>query len=348
MLCLRKERLSVKAWLLLALLMLLAVLLCVCAGSVAIPPGETLQTVLAALRGEGAPAGPFGNIILNVRLPRVLNVGLVGAALSLCGAAMQGLLRNPLADGSTLGVSSGASLGAVTALALGVTIPGSVYGGTMLMAMAGAFVSLVLILTLAFVLDRSLATGSIILIGVIFSMFASSLISLIIAFAGERVRTITFWTMGSLSGTGYAHTRILLAALLVCGGVILRCGRELNAFALGEDNARHIGVNVRRVKLVILVAVSALIGISVSVGGSIGFVGLVVPHMTRMLAGPNHRRLLPASMVFGAVFLMLADLAARTVLSPVELPIGVVTSLVGAAAFVAIFFKTRKAGRGAC
>ena len=218
----------------------------------------------------------------------------------------------------------------------------------MLLAMVFAFLSLALILSMAYVLDRSLSTNSIILIGVIFSMFASSVMSLIISFAGDKVRTITFWTMGSLSGTGYAHTRILLAALLVCGGVILRCGRELNAFALGEDNARHIGVNVRRVKLVILVAVSALIGISVSVGGSIGFVGLVVPHMTRMLAGPNHRRLLPASMVFGAVFLMLADLAARTVLSPVELPIGVVTSLVGAAAFVAIFFKTRKAGRGAC
>ena len=344
----KTDRFPPGMYILMTAALIAAMLLCVCVGSVSIPLSDTVSVIWRALRGLEVPAGMGRNIILNVRLPRVLNVALMGAALSLCGAAMQGLLRNPLADGSTLGVSSGASLGAVTALALGVTIPGSVYGGTMLMAMAGAFVSLVLILTLAFVLDRSLATGSIILIGVIFSMFASSLISLIIAFAGERVRTITFWTMGSLSGTGYAHTRILLAALLVCGGVILRCGRELNAFALGEDNARHIGVNVRRVKLVILVAVSALIGISVSVGGSIGFVGLVVPHMTRMLAGPNHRRLLPASMVFGAVFLMLADLAARTVLSPVELPIGVVTSLVGAAAFVAIFFKTRKAGRGAC
>lgn len=257
---------------------------------------------------------------------------------------MQGLLRNPLADGSTLGVSSGASLGAVIALALGVTVPGSEYGGTMLMAMAFAFLSLVLILSLAYALDHSLATNSIILIGVIFSMFISSVINLILSFLNDQVRSITFWTMGSLSGTGYAHTRILSLALLICGGVIFRYARELNAFAIGEDNARHIGVNVRRVKLVILITVSVMIGVCVSIGGSIGFVGLVVPHMARMIAGPNHRRLLPASMFSGAIFLLLADLIARTLLSPVELSIGVVTSLVGAAAFVVIFYRARKAG----
>ena len=191
-------------------------------------------------------------------------------------------------------------------------------------------------------LDRSLATNSIILIGVIFSMFVSSLISLIIAFAGEKVKSITFWTMGSLSGSNFTYAGLLALALLVCGAVILRHARELNAFAVGEDNARHVGVTVRRVKLLVLVAVSALIGVCVSVGGTIGFVGLVVPHMARMLAGPNHKRLLPASMVFGAIFLLLADLVGRTLLSPVELPIGVVTSLVGAVMFVAIFYRTRR------
>ena len=344
MLCLKNERLSVRTCLLLILLLMGTMLLCVCVGSVFIPPLDTCTALWNTLWGLEVPAGISRNIILNIRLPRVLNVALVGAALSLSGAAMQGLLRNPLADGSTLGVSSGASLGAVAALAFGVTIPGYAYGGTMLMAMVCAFLSLLLILFLAYALDKSLATNSIILIGVIFSMFASSVISLIISFAGEKVRSITFWTMGSLSGTGYAHTRILFMAMVLCGGVILRCSRELNAFAIGEDTARHIGVNVRRVKLIVLVAVSVLIGISVSVSGSIGFVGLVVPHMTRMLAGPNHRRLLPASMFFGAIFLLLADLTARTVLSPIELPIGVITSLVGAAAFVAIFYHSRKAG----
>ena len=232
----------------------------------------------------------------------------------------------------------------IIALALGVTIPGSDYGGTMLMAMAFAFLSLTLILSLAYALDHSLATNSIILIGVIFSMFVSSVINLILSFVNDQVRSIAFWTMGSLSGTGYPHTRILSLALLLCGGVIVRHARELNAFAIGEDNARHVGVNVRRVKLAVLVTVSVLIGVCVSISGSIGFVGLVVPHAARMIAGPNHRRLLPASMFAGAIFLLLADLIARTLLSPVELSIGVVTSLVGAVAFVVIFYRARKAG----
>ena len=334
------DRFSLKTYAFFILALLAVMLLCVCIGSVSIAPKDTLTAVFCTLLGKEVPAGISKNIILNVRLPRVFNV----AALSLCGAAMQGLLRNPLADGSTLGVSSGASLGAVIALALGVTVPGSEYGGTMLMAMAFAFLSLVLILSLAYVLDHSLATNSIILIGVIFSMFISSVINLILSFLNDQVRSITFWTMGSLSGTGYAHTRILSLALLICGGVIFRYARELNAFAIGEDNARHIGVNVRRVKLVILITVSVMIGVCVSIGGSIGFVGLVVPHMARMIAGPNHRRLLPASMFSGAIFLLLADLIARTLLSPVELSIGVVTSLVGAAAFVVIFYRARKAG----
>ena len=338
----RSESFRLTTYGLFLLALVAAMLLCICVGSVSIPLGATWATLWNSLWGLPLPEGVATAIILSVRLPRVLCVALVGASLSLCGAAMQGLLRNPLADGSTLGVSSGASLGAVLAIALGFSVPGWPYGGTMAMAMLFAFLSLVMILSLAYLLDRSLATNSIILIGVIFSMFVSSLISLIIAFAGEKVKSITFWTMGSLSGSNFTYAGLLALALLGCGAVILRHARELNAFAVGEDNARHVGVNVRRVKLLVLVAVSALIGVCVSVGGTIGFVGLVVPHMARMLAGPNHKRLLPASMVFGAIFLLLADLVGRTLLSPVELPIGVVTSLVGAVMFVVIFYRTRR------
>lgn len=341
----KSDRLSPGALALLVLVLAGAMLLCICVGSVSISPADTLRVLLCALLRRPMPEGVSANIILNVRLPRVVNVALVGAALSLCGAAMQGLLRNPLADGSTLGVSSGASLGAVLALALGVTLPGTAFGGTMLLAMIFAFLSLMLILALAYALDRSLATNSIILIGVIFSMFASSVMSLIISFSGDKLRSITFWTMGSLSGTGFAHARVLAAALLVCGAVVLAHARELNAMAIGEDDARHVGVNVRRVKLTLMIAVSVLIGVCVSVGGTIGFVGLVVPHMARMIIGPNHGRLLPASMLAGAIFLLLCDLIARTLLRPIELSIGVVTSLVGAVAFVLIFYRTRRAAR---
>lgn len=341
----KSDRLSPGALALLVLVLAGAMLLCICVGSVSISPADTLRVLLCALLRRPMPEGVSANIILNVRLPRVVNVALVGAALSLCGAAMQGLLRNPLADGSTLGVSSGASLGAVLALALGVTLPGTAFGGTMLLAMIFAFLSLMLILALAYALDRSLATNSIILIGVIFSMFASSVMSLIISFSGDKLRSITFWTMGSLSGTGFAHARVLAAALFVCGAVVLAHAREMNAMAIGEDDARHVGVNVRRVKLTLMIAVSVLIGVCVSVGGTIGFVGLVVPHMARMIVGPNHGRLLPTSMLAGAIFLLLCDLIARTLLRPIELSIGVVTSLVGAVAFVLIFYRTRRAAR---
>lgn len=327
----------------LSLALAAVMLLCICAGSVAIPLRDTVTAMWNTLWGMEVPQGVSKNIILNVRLPRVINVALTGAALSLCGAAMQGLLRNPLADGSTLGVSSGAALGAVIAMAFGIGTSANGYGGVMLMAMAFAFLSLVAILALAYVLDRSLSTNSIILIGVIFSMFASSVINLIISFAQEHIKSITFWTMGSLSGTTFSHALILAIALLCCGAVILRYGRELNAFAIGEDNARHIGVNVKKIKLIILITVSVLIGVCVSIAGSISFVGLVIPHMTRMITGPNHKRLLPSAMLIGAIFLLLADLAARTLLSPIELSIGVVTSLVGAVAFVLIFYRTRKA-----
>lgn len=330
-------------WWCLPLVLLMTMLLCVCAGSVPLSPGETLQILWRGLTGTEA-GGSGEAIILRVRLPRVLCVALTGASLSLCGAAMQGLLRNPLADGSTLGVSSGASLGAVLAIVLGMQFPGLPFAGTMVMAMLFAFGSLALILTLAYALDRSLATGTIILIGVVFSMFVSSLMNLLITFAGEKIKSITFWTLGSLSGSTYVNALTLFLALTVCGGVLLALGGALNAFALGEEQAQHLGVSVRRVKLTVMAAVSVLLGVCVSIGGTIGFVGLVIPHMVRLVLGPDHRRLLPASLLAGAVFLLLADLVGRTLLSPIELPIGVVTSLVGAVAFLVIFYRSRKRG----
>lgn len=330
-------------WWCLPPVLLVTMLLCVCAGSVPLSPGETLQILWRGLTGTEA-GGSGEAIILRVRLPRVLCVALTGASLSLCGAAMQGLLRNPLADGSTLGVSSGASLGAVLAIVLGIQFPGLPFAGTMVMAMLFAFGSLALILTLAYALDRSLATGTIILIGVVFSMFVSSLMNLLITFAGGKIKSITFWTLGSLSGSTYVNALTLLLALTVCGGVLLALGGALNAFALGEEQAQHLGVSVRQVKLTVMVAVSVLLGVCVSIGGTIGFVGLVIPHMVRLVLGPDHRRLLPASLLAGAVFLLLADLVGRTLLSPIELPIGVVTSLVGAVAFLMIFYRSRKRG----
>ena len=187
-------------YLLFAVVTLAVLCLCVCIGSVRVPLGDTLAFFAAKLTGGALPEGLVSSI-MPIRLPRVLCVALTGAALSLAGAAMQGLLKNPLADGSTLGVSSGASLGAVCAIAFGVTLPGFPFAGTMVMAILFAFGSLLVILGLSYKLDRSLSTNTIILIGVIFSMFVSSIMSIVITFAADKVQKITFWTMGSLSGS---------------------------------------------------------------------------------------------------------------------------------------------------
>ncbi len=379
----KREGFGVAGYVVFSTVTLFTVVLCVSVGSVSLPFADTLRAIFRAIFGglylpvtealrdalKTAPveiSPPFietlqgvflkilesavpetinqSAIILSIRLPRVLCVALVGSSLSLCGGAMQGLLKNPLADGSTLGVSAGASLGAVIAIAFGFTLPSLPFAGRTVLAILFAFASLLIILSLAYKLDYSLSTNTIILIGVIFSMFASSAMSVIITFAADKVINITFWTMGSLSDSSYKNALMLFIALAGFGGAILLNARELNAFAVGEDNARHIGVNVRRVKLTILICASALIGVCVSVGGTIGFVGLVTPHVVRLISGPNHKRLLPACVFGGATFLMLCDLAARVVLNPRVLPIGVVTSLVGAVLFVFIFYSTRRKG----
>lgn len=321
-------------------LALITFVACVSLGSVNI----SLRDVWNSVFGGEVSRETYRSIIWWTRLPRVLCAGLMGAALSLCGAAMQGLLRNPLADGSTLGVSSGAALGAALSIVLGITIPGLETAGPAAMAMLFAFGSLLLILALAWGIDRSFATHNIILIGVVFTMLVSALLSILITFSGEKLRSITYWTMGSLSGKSYEQAAVLLGGLILFGTPLFLQSRELNAFAVGEENALHVGVPVRRVKLTVMICASALIGICVSIGGSIAFVGLIIPHMVRLAAGPNHRKLLPLSAFAGSVFLMLADLAARSLLSPLELPIGVVTSLIGAVVFIVIFYRSRKGG----
>lgn len=341
----RKEHFKSWYYILFAVAVLAVMILCVCIGSTNVALKDTLAILANAFFKVPLPEGVSSSIIMAVRLPRVLCVALVGAALSICGASMQGLLRNPLADGSTLGVSSGAALGAALAILLGMRLPHLPFAGTMIMAILFAFLSLLLILALSYKLDFSLSTNTIILIGVIFTMFTNSIMSFIITFSGDKLRSITFWTMGSLAQSSYQNALILLIALIICGGILITHARELNAFAIGEDNARHIGVPVKRIKLIVMITASCLIGVCVSIGGSIGFVGLVIPHIVRLLTGPNHKRLLPASLFFGSAFLMLADLLGRVILKPLELPIGVVTSFVGSIVFVYIFYTSRKKGR---
>lgn len=287
------------------------------------------------------------SVLFDVRLPRVLAVGLIGAILSICGVAMQGLLRNPLADGTTLGVSSGASLGAVIAIVALSIFPTQLFAFgnacVIIFSMAFSFLSFILIMSLSYKVDSRLSTNTIILVGVVFSMFASSFVSLLVSLFPENAKTITFWTMGSVAGIGIDKCAMLFAFLLIGFIVLFVNSTELNTFAIGEENASHLGVNVRKTKFIIMIIVSVLIGACVSVSGTIGFVGLVVPHISRLIIGPNHKKLLPFSLFFGSSFLMLTDLLSRTIIAPKELPIGVITSLIGAIVFAIVFYKQRKA-----
>lgn len=335
------DRFKFHHYLIFGIVLLLGMIVSLGIGSVSIPINEIFTILISKIKNEEVVSAA-SSIILAVRLPRVITTALVGASLALSGAAMQGLLRNPLAEGGTLGVSSGAALGAVIAIAYNIRIPGIPFGGTVAMAIIFAFISILIILSLSYKLDFSLSTNTIILLGVIYSMFASSVRSFIIVFSTSKLESITSWSLGSLAGSTYEGALIIFLVLGIFGTVIISKSKELDAFAISEENAAHIGVDVRKVKLVIMVSISAIIGVSVAFSGSIGFVGLIIPHIMRRLVGPSHVKLLIVTAVGGSFFLLFADLIARTVLSPIELPIGVITSFIGSILFVYIYYSLRR------
>ena len=328
--------------------LLVAMIVGISLGSVSVPLPILLQIIgkeLFHLPIAEQPDAMFTNIVMSIRLPRVLLAGLVGASLAIAGAAFQGLLRNPLADPYTLGVSSGASVGAVMTIFLGISIS-SLGGFTLpIFSISFAVLTIFCVLTFANKMDRSMKVETIILTGIIFSAFLSAFISLMIALSGEELRQVIGWLMGSVSMRGWSYIWIILPFFIIGSTVLLMNTDELNAMTFGEDRAKHLGVNVERRKLIILIAGSILTGAAVAVSGTIGFVGLVVPHFIRQIWGPDHKHLLPLSIFIGGGFLILTDLVARTIIAPHELPIGVITSLIGAPAFAFILLQRRKEGR---
>ncbi|KGR75937.1 FecCD family ABC transporter permease [Ureibacillus sinduriensis] len=282
------------------------------------------------------------SILWGIRMPRVILAGLVGASLAIAGAAFQGLLKNPLADPYTLGISSGASVGAVATIFFSLSIPVIGVYTLPLIGMVGAFITMILVLSFARLIDRSMKMETLILTGVIFSSFLGSCISLMIALTGQQLREITGWLLGSVSMRGWPYVQMILP-FVVMGVVFLWLNRrELNAMMYGDERAQALGVNVKKRKYAILAGGSMLTGAAVAVSGTIGFVGLVVPHMTRMLFGTDHRHLLTLSFFNGASLLILCDLVSRTIITPAELPIGVITAFIGAPVFSYIFFKQRR------
>ena len=295
-------------------------------GTADLSPAQVLDRLLDPSGGEGSA----GLILFRIRLPRILLAAVVGFGLSLSGVVFQAILRNPLADPFILGISSGAAFGAIVGIVLGLGfalgVPLAAFGGTLL--------TLGLLMTLG---RRRMGTESstLLLTGVIINAFFTALIMYFITTTTDsRLHSMLFWLYGDLGQSRYAHLAVSAPAVLLGGVLVFAFSRDLNLLTTGEETARQLGVGVEGVKTLCLVTVSLLVGLVVSFSGLIGFVGLIVPHLARMALGSDHRLLVPASALGGAAFLVAADTLARIVISPSELPVGVVTAFLGAPFFL--------------
>jgi len=318
--------------LLLLVLAIAAALLALSIGAAGLP----LRDVVAALTGAGDPT--TRTIVLELRLPRVALALVAGGGLALAGAVFQAVLRNPLAEPYVLGVAGGAAVGAVGAVVLGfAVIPGVVQ----LAALAGAVGAMLLVLRIALRVGRALDTRVLLLAGVVVGAFFNAVILLLLMLADvESFRSAVFWMMGSLSGAGWPATLLLSLYVIPSIIVLLALARALNLLAIGEETALFLGTRVERVKLLAYFIASLLVAAAVSACGVIGFIGLIVPHAVRLAWGSDHRLLLPASALGGGTFLLLADTAARSIAAPAELPVGVITALVGVPIFVLLLRRS--------
>ncbi len=328
------------------LLLLLSVTISLSIGTVHVPLWHVwgilahhLPWVGGTVPVEWQPASE--QIIWRVRLPRVLLGVLVGASLGIAGAAFQGVLRNPLADPYTLGVSSGASVGAAFLILFGLQFALLGTGTVPVVAFITGALSLVTVILLA----RSggkMRMEALILSGVVMQAFLGAFVSFMVAMSKQVINEIVFWLMGSLALRGWMYSLVLLPYLAIGVIILLGYGRAMNLFALGEQQAAYLGVRVERTKLVVLTAATLVTAAAVSVSGVVGFVGLIVPHLLRLIVGPDYRLLLPLSLIGGAVYVLWADTLARTLLSPTEIPLGVVTAFMGAPFFAYLLKRNKR------
>ena len=328
------------------ILLVAVVILAAAVGSVQIPFLTTSSILISKLPlVELTPTwtGALETIVLEIRLPRVILAGLVGAALAIAGATYQGLFRNPLADPYLIGVAQGAALGAVIGFLLPATWHSSGFGFGIipLLAFSGALMSTAIVYNLARI-GKTLPVTTLILAGVALGALLGSIVSYLIISSGERIHGIMFWLMGSFSLTQWSEAKIVLPYVLLGVVIILLYARPLNLMQLDEEQAQQLGINVERLKLVLLAAATLITAAAVSFVGIIGFVGIIIPHAVRLIWGADYRFLLPLSVLTGAIFLILADLIARTALAPTEIPIGVITALCGAPFFLYLLRRRQK------
>lgn len=318
-------------------LLLLGALVALAHGSVRIPYVQVLQASIGTtVKTE------YRDIVVHVRAPRLIVAALVGAGLASAGAAMQGLFRNPMADPGIIGVSAGGALGGVLAIAAGL------YGFTVISLPAMAFTGALGASLAVYAIARALGRGSpaaLLLTGMAVSAFLGAVISLVISvtvYNQDVLREIVYWLSGGLEARSWRHVRMAGPPILCGIAVLLWYSRELNLLLLGDEEARAMGVQVPKVRRMLLLASALVTGAAVSVSGIIGFVGLVVPHMLRLVAGPDHRLLIPASALGGATFLVVADTVARVIVEPAEVRVGIVTAFAGAPFFIWLLFRHRR------
>ncbi|BEU02190.1 iron ABC transporter permease [Agarivorans sp. OAG1] len=335
-------------WLLpVALLVLLATaLLSVTQGPMSIPVSDALSALLP-FNFEGDAPAHYQLVVTGIRLPRTLLCIAVGAILAMCGAVMQGLFRNPLADPGIIGVSSGSAAGAAIAIVLlGLVnwqLPDFISAlAVPLFAFIGGFVTTVLVYRLG-TTPNGTSVVMMLLAGIAVGALSGAGIGLLSYLANDQMlRDLSLWQMGSLAGATWSNIVLAFVTLAILLVVFMRKAQALNALLLGEAEAGHLGIQVQKLKSQLIFFTALGVGIAVSVSGLIGFVGLVVPHLIRMLLGPNHQRLIPYSALLGAALLLLADLLSRLVISPAELPVGIVTALVGAPFFIFLLLQQRQ------
>jgi iron complex transport system permease protein len=318
-------------------LLLLVTLVAGAHGSVRIPYGQVLQAAL----GTGA-VPEYRDIVMQVRVPRIVVAALVGGGLAAAGTGMQGLFRNPMADPGIIGVSAGGALGGVVAIASGL------YGWTQLsvpaMAFIGALGAALAVYGIARVIGRGTPTA-LLLTGMAVSAFVGAMVSLVITLTANNqdvLREIVYWLSGGLEARAWRHVRMAGLPIFVGMAVLLWYSRELNLLLLGDEEARSLGVRVTAVRRWLLLGVALVTGAAVSVSGIIGFVGLVVPHMLRLITGPDHRLLIPASALGGAAFLVTADTLARVIVEPAEVRVGIITAIAGAPFFLWLLYRNRR------
>jgi len=318
-------------------LLFLALLLSLAIGSVFLSPSELWQTIL----GRGTEVST--SILWKIRLPRTVLIALTGAALGGSGATYQGLFRNPLADPFLIGVASGAGLGAV--IAMSIRWPYS-FWGLMAIPMA-AFVAALLTVFIVYSLARvgqTIPTTNLILAGVAFSSFATSLTSFLMIRSTSEVRRALGWLLGGASQTGWTAILAMLPYLIIGLGILVFSGHALNLLQFGDDQAQQLGLNVTRTKRILLIASSLATASAVAFSGIIGFIGLIVPHLIRLWFGPDYKRLLPLSIFGGATALLVSDIIARVIIAPQEIPVGIITALAGAPFFLWVLRTAKNQG----